>query len=250
MKYMGSKLRIAKYILPIMLAERGDRTWVEPFVGGGNIIDKVDGKRIGADANKWVIQALTSIRDHVDEIPKNNKEFAEEDYRKLRQSDDYKHKGLAGFTYSWGGKWLGGWARSDDRDDYVRQSYNNAVRQSPLLQGVELVHSDYMDLIVPDNSLIYCDPPYANASKYKDTTFDHDEFWQWCRDMAGKGHKVFVSEYTAPDDFICIWGSEIRNNLRKTRNKETEKLFIPRKFQNNFKSTGLEFQQISLIFDI
>ncbi len=35
MQYMGSKNKIAKHILPIMLAERGDRVWVEPFVGGG-----------------------------------------------------------------------------------------------------------------------------------------------------------------------------------------------------------------------
>lgn len=44
MKYMGSKRRVAKYILPIMLAERKpDQWWVEPFVGGGNMIDKVEG---------------------------------------------------------------------------------------------------------------------------------------------------------------------------------------------------------------
>ena len=40
MKYMGSKNRIAKEILPIMLKERGQRTWVEPFVGGGNMISE------------------------------------------------------------------------------------------------------------------------------------------------------------------------------------------------------------------
>lgn len=37
MKYMGSKNRIAKHILPIMLAEAEKNnitTWVEPFVGG------------------------------------------------------------------------------------------------------------------------------------------------------------------------------------------------------------------------
>ena len=57
MKYMGSKHRIAKEIMPIMLKERGQRTWVEPFVGGGNMIDKVQGKRIGADINHYVIEA-------------------------------------------------------------------------------------------------------------------------------------------------------------------------------------------------
>lgn len=39
MKYMGSKNRIAKEILPIMLEHRTeDMTWVEPMVGGGNMI--------------------------------------------------------------------------------------------------------------------------------------------------------------------------------------------------------------------
>ena len=58
MKYMGSKNRIAKEILPIMLKERGQRTWVEPFVGGANMIDKVQGERIGADLNEYVIAYL------------------------------------------------------------------------------------------------------------------------------------------------------------------------------------------------
>jgi DNA adenine methylase len=41
---MGSKQRIAKYILPIMLDEarkNNIKTWVEPFLGGANVIDKV-----------------------------------------------------------------------------------------------------------------------------------------------------------------------------------------------------------------
>ena len=44
MKYMGSKARIAKHILPIMLEEaekKGITTWVEPFVGGNNMIKTV-----------------------------------------------------------------------------------------------------------------------------------------------------------------------------------------------------------------
>ena len=60
MKYMGSKHGIAKEIMPIMLKERGQRTWVEPFVGGGNMIDKVQGKRIGADINHYVIGSSDS----------------------------------------------------------------------------------------------------------------------------------------------------------------------------------------------
>lgn len=42
---MGSKSRIAKEILSVMLPYR--KNWyVEPFCGGCNVIDKVDGNRI------------------------------------------------------------------------------------------------------------------------------------------------------------------------------------------------------------
>jgi len=62
MKYMGSKARHAKHILPIILKDRKPDQWyVEPFVGGANVIDKVDGKRIGADINPYVIAMLDAL---------------------------------------------------------------------------------------------------------------------------------------------------------------------------------------------
>ena len=94
-----------------MLEKRGNRTWVEPIVGGANMIDKVDGDRLGADINPYLIDALLAIRDCVYDLPKNNKEFTEDDYKALRKSDNYKYKGYAGFAFSYSGKWLGGWCR-------------------------------------------------------------------------------------------------------------------------------------------
>lgn len=227
MKYMGSKNRIANEILPIMLKDRGNRTWVEPFVGGGNMIDKVDGNRIGADVNPYVIQALISIRDHIDELPKNNKEFTEEDYKLLRKSDDYKHKGYAGFAFSYGGKWLGGWRRDKiGKRDYVNETYRNAIIQSPKLQGIEFNNISYLDLIIPKNSIIYNDPPYQGTTKYKND-FDYDIFWNWCRLKHNEGHIVYVSEYQAPSDFECVWLKEIVSSLTKDTGskKGIEKLF-------------------------
>ncbi len=226
---MGSKNRIAKHILPIMLTEREpNQWWVEPFVGGANIIDKVPGKRIGADINPYVIDALIAIRDCISDLPKNNKEFTEENYMELRKSDNYRYKGYAGFAFSYGGKWLGGWRRDRlNKRDYVNESYKNAINQSPLLQGVKLVNESYSSLPIPENSLIYCDPPYEGTTKYKDN-FDHEAFWQWCRDKTIDGHTVFVSEYNAPNDFKCLWKKEIVSSLTKnTGNKKgIEKLFM------------------------
>ena len=62
MKYLGSKNRIAKEILPLMLKHRKNKTWVEPFVGGCNIINKVKGKRIGADNNEYLIALLIELQ--------------------------------------------------------------------------------------------------------------------------------------------------------------------------------------------
>ncbi len=62
MKYMGSKARYAKSILPIILASRQPDQWyVEPFVGGANVIDKVSGPRIGA-AHRGRASGPTSTR--------------------------------------------------------------------------------------------------------------------------------------------------------------------------------------------
>ena len=65
MKYMGSKDKIADNILPFIhsyiLMENAD-TYIEPFVGGANMIDKVIcTNRFGYDKNKYLI-ALFSER--------------------------------------------------------------------------------------------------------------------------------------------------------------------------------------------
>lgn len=233
MKYMGSKNRIAKYILPIMLKEMKQNnilTWVEPFVGGGNTIDKIDTIRIGSDSNTYVIQALISIRDYIKELPKNNNEFTEEMYNEIKKSNTYKHKGYASFAFSYAGKFLGGWRRdSENKRDYVKEAYKNAQKQSKLLQGVTLINCDYDKLIIPKLSLIYCDPPYQGTTPYKTGKFDHDKFFDWCREKVKEGHIVYVSEYTAPDDFECVWQGDIKTNFASSRKESThtatERLF-------------------------
>lgn len=228
MKYMGSKNRISKHILPIILDGRKEgQYYVEPFVGGGNLIDKVDGNRIGSDFNENVISALRLIRDWAGSLPVTNKDFTEADYK--NRAENFKWlEGFAAFAYSYSGKFWGGWCRDGaGKRDYVNEAYKNAIKQSPKLMGVDLVSSSYADLEIPSESIIYCDPPYKGTTKYKDD-FDHDSFWDWCRVMVGLGHTVFVSEYAAPDDFKCIWEKEIVSSLTKQTGskKGTEKLFV------------------------
>lgn len=228
MKYVGSKRLIVKHILPIMLKHRTDETWVEPFVGGGNVISEVTGNRIGADSNPWVV-ALMSIRDSLAELPKNEQEFTEADYERLKNDDSYPHKGYAGFAFSFGGKWLGGWRRDHKKfRDSVAGSFKTATKQSEKLKGVSLINCCYRELEIPPRSIVYCDPPYKGVLRYGGKRFDSDSFFQWAREKTKEGHKVFVSEYEAPADFSCVWAKEITANLseHKRGKKAVEKLFV------------------------
>ena len=237
MKYMGSKRRIAKHILPIILKSRKPEQWyVEPFVGGGNAIEKVDGRRLAADSSRSVISALQFIRDG--DIPKNNQEFTEDDYNVAtalaKQGLLGRNSGLhcyALIAFSFGAKWLGGWSRGTNskgvQRDYVAEQYRANIKQKPLLQGVVFECSGYDALTIPNDSIIYCDPPYENTTKYPDD-FDHYKFWEWCRSMTKQGHKVFVSEYTAPADFICVWEKELGCSVSRvgSNKKAIERLFV------------------------
>ena len=231
MKYMGSKNRISKHILQFTQTGREYAQWyVEPFVGGGNMLDKVVGNCKGFDNNLYVIEALKLIRDNPESLPKNNQEFGEAQYKHIRDNKDIYAMGLVGyvgFALSYGGKWFGGWCRDGaGKRDYVSEAYRNAAKQSPHLQNSFLIYRSYLEIELPKSSIVYCDPPYAGSTKYKDS-FDHDEFWEWCRQTSSEGHAVYISEYEAPDDFICIWQKEINSSLTKNTGskKAIEKLF-------------------------
>ena len=196
MKYMGSKNRIAKYILPIMLKEMSDRgytTWVEPFVGGGNMIDKVPSiyRRIGCDLNEHTIAAMLGIRDFVEELPSK---VSKEEYNTVKGTDPHPVKSWIRWECSFGSKLDNGYASNSQGRNYAEKGKNLAIKQSPKIQNVEFICCSYLDLTESTtNSLIYCDPPYQGTTGYKTGQFNHKEFFEWCRKMKVKGNSVFVS---------------------------------------------------------
>ena len=233
MKYMGSKNRIAKHLLPIMLdaAEKaGITTWVEPFVGGANMIDKVPDsfERIGYDLNDHVIHALIDIRDRPNDLFDSFSKELRDLHKKDKAKTLYSH---ACIVTSFGADLNGGYAREKGSDDTTFCGYGkrNALKQSPKIQNVDFICDSYENLSF-ENCLIYCDPPYQGTTGYKTGAFDHDAFFDWCRKMKGKGNIVFISEYNAPDDFTCVWQGEVKTNFASGRSGAThnavEKLFL------------------------
>lgn len=252
MKYMGSKSRHWKDILPIILKDRSPgqyyvepvchtatkvqhntiQYYVEPFVGGFNVIIHVDGPRIANDKQGYLIALFIALRDGW--IPPDT--FGEDEYIHLRDNKeayDPALVGFVGFGLCYGAKWFGGYARGKDSKgnprNYCLENKTNLLKQVPGLQGITIHNKNYYDFYIPPKSLIYCDPPYQGTTKYAGEQFDYNQFWDWCRIMQVSGHSIFVSEYSAPDDFTCVWEKQVNNTLVKdTGSKQgIERLFIP-----------------------
>lgn len=226
MKYMGSKARLAKDILPIILKDRQPSQWyVEPFAGGMNMIDKVEGNRIANDFNHDLIRMFQALVNGW--VPPS--EITEQEYLAIRKNpQDYPNELVAFVSIgcSFAGKQWGGYARGNGQD-YCLESKNNILKQKNSLSGVQFYSGDYRDFPVPDNSIIYCDPPYAGTTKYKTGNFSHKDFFVWCQEKVSDGHKVFISEYAAPDNWTCIWEKKVNSSLTKDTGskKNIERLF-------------------------
>lgn len=232
MKYMGSKARLAKELLPIILKDRGSRPYVEPFAGGMNMMKHVPcgvGGRFAADNNSFLIEFWKAF------IGGWRPPFVTRElYAELRAgAGEPALRGWAGFCCSYSGKWFGGYAGTVQTKggvrDYIAEALAHCEKQAPKLAGCYFAAGSYNEISIPENAIVYCDPPYAETTGYH-SDFNHAAFWQWVREKSAS-HKVFVSEYTAPPDFACIWSGSVASSLSANgkggaSKVSTERLFI------------------------
>ena len=240
-KYMGSKARHGKEILDAILDDldciKTDISiaydWVEPFVGGGNMIEKTIGvfkNRIGFEINGHVVELLKATRDGW-QPPIN---ISEEEYlrcRAIKNSTPDKHIGFVGIAASYAGRWFEGYARGKNKNgtrrNYVEESSKQLIKSARLIAGCEFYQSDYRDINILSPSIIYCDPPYSGAKQYG-KQFNKDEFVSWAIQKKNDGHKVYVSEYEMPNNFTPIWEKQCPSSLTKNKGAKTavERLFV------------------------
>ena len=232
MRYIGSKNRLAKYLLPIIQPYVDAKGYyLEPFVGGGNFIDKIKcDNKFGSDNNKYLIALLKQTQIDTSVFPF---EITEEEYQKVRQNkNDYEdwYVGLVGFCSSFGSKFFGGYARSSKSRNESNESIRNLIKQSENLKNIQFNCCDYNEINQNiKDFVIYCDPPYKSTIKYKKgCSVNYEEFYDWCVKMSKK-NIVFISEYDMPlDKFECIWQKDITITIDSNREQgsiRTEKLF-------------------------
>lgn len=133
MVYMGSKNRLAKELIPIITADLEEGMWyVEPFVGGCNMIDKVQHPlKLGADSNEYLIALLQYVQaggvlpEHIDK----------DEYLRVKANPDGYDKwytGFCGFIASRNGVFFSTYAgicnTKQGERNYLREKRNNLLK--------------------------------------------------------------------------------------------------------------------------
>jgi site-specific DNA-adenine methylase len=239
MKYVGSKNRLSKELAPIIQSYITDDTvaYIEPFVGGANMIDKIEHhNKIGSDLHKELIALHKFNRDYSDNLPST---ITEEQYLSVKNNknaySDY-YVGLVGFCATFGAKYFGGYARGYKTDgvtprDLPNEAIRNLQKQAPNIQGIKFECKSFTDYNPSDykNCVFYLDPPYRKTLSYSTGGFPHEEFDKWAIEL-GKNNTVLISEYELPEDkFECIWSKDVKVGISGQgdikNKKRVEKLF-------------------------
>ena len=235
MKYMGSKRRIVNDILPIMLKYNKNNVFVDLFCGSCSVIQEVPTtyRRIANDKNRYLIEMFKSLVDGKQFPSIINKEtysFHRDLYNKERKGEalltreQYAEIGWYGWMASYNGRFFsGGYSghnvltTNGKPRDYIKEQINNTLKSLSSLKGIEFVSCDYNDVDIPLDSIVYCDIPYKGTKQYETSkNFDYERFYEWCRKNKDN-YKIFISEYSMPSDFICVWQKEITNAMNQTK---------------------------------
>jgi DNA adenine methylase len=230
LKWAGGKTRSLDALLPHVPLEIN--TYHEPFVGGGALFFALahdDGTRqiknfVLSDANRKLIETYVAIRDDVDRVISMLEAFAgdynrspEKAYYELRAAPVgrpyaeaarfiaqnktcfnglYRVNSKGGFNVPWG------------KRETFSPDNDNLRACSVVLQGVEIKHRDFSDLIVSPGDVIYCDPPYlpvsasSNFTKYTEKGFvwtDQERLRHIAMEARKHGATVILSNANRPE---------------------------------------------------
>lgn len=233
---MGSKARLSKDLAPLinkLIEDNRIETYIEPFVGGANLIDKIDCEnKIGYDINEYLIAMWNALQNGY-EPPEFITREEYNDVKSNMEKYSKEHVAIVGFCATYNGGWFRRYgAIANTKIGKVRNYYDEGIRnikkQLPQVMSVDFRHGCYSDIDMK-NSLIYCDPPYesSNYEMYDEgKTMNYEDYWNWVREMS-KDNIVLCSEYNAPSDFRCIYEKELTTTFdNKGRKKDTEKVFV------------------------
>ena len=105
------------------------------------------------------------------------------------------------------------------------------------MQAIKITNLSYEQVKIKPNSVIYCDIPYENTTKYCCGAFDHKRFYEWA---AQQTESLFISSYAISDERFVEIETERKSSLMNSvdiekRAFKQEKLFVPKQQAGAYK---------------
>lgn len=228
MQYMGGKFRQSKAICQVLKPYINENTvYVEPFCGGMWSAARVakelhPSTMILNDVNKPLMLLWEKcLAEGCDWLPKYPT-FEEYNKYKQEQPEDDPLTAYYGFGFSFGGAYYTSYIKpgTSHNGDQVKSIEKKVKPLSRI--NIDLHVGSYKDLVIPDNAVVYLDPPYEGRTKaHHFDSFNYDEFWGYARKLS-KRCIVFTSCFDCPSDFETVysWGDTVHRYTDGKRNTE------------------------------
>ena len=230
--YPGGKARGASHILRVLNDPMFDGFhYLEPMCGMCHVLRRVENKAsyTASDRSGLLIHLLRSVQEGCT-IP----HITRQRYGELKAETEITlERAVAAHAYSYNGKFFSGYThtytRRDGRiDDMARSrvNYYKKLAANETFMQADIRFCEYTEL-TPTGAVLYADPPYRGTTQYGDSKFNTDRFWSVAREWSYQNY-VFVSEYSAPTDWISIGSSQKYCSLAggDHQTARTERLFI------------------------
>lgn len=156
-----------------------------------------------------------------------------EQYAELQAAQDHGDPltAIAGIFCSYGGKWFAGYVNDDHR--YPGETARFAAAKAraclldmrPMLQRLELRVGNCLGDPRPRRMVAF-DPPYDGTEGYPGAPpFDRPAFWRRAEEIS-RWAAVVVSEFAAPDGWVCIWARRVACKGLMKPGERVERLFM------------------------
>ena len=245
MLFMGGKARWANKLAAELEAWRvPGEPILELCCGAGNVTAALAPPRVAVDANPALIGMWKAAQ--AGWLPPPRSEITKDIYA------EYKKKPLDFadpmtvfllFGCSFRGVWRGGFAHDGAKQDFVDCSRRALVKKIERVKDeTEFVLASFADVAMPEpGRVVYADPPYAGTAERGIgakgslvAPFNHAAFWTRMTAWSKAGVLVFVSEETAPDDWVRFRAWQTKRGLgnwsanAKTTMRKLESLWVHR----------------------
>lgn len=232
---MGGKSKIANRLARVI---GGGGVLYEPFIGGGAMTAALAPHfdHVYASDNHLDLILMWDDLKMGWEPPRA---VSQQEYENLRHAPSSALRGFVGYGCSWGGKWFGGYAKTEGRN-YADESSRALLRDIEKMGNVAFGDLDYRRIRPIPGSVVYADPPYKGTTDYRGLDFDSSVFWAVMRSWVDEcSATVYVSEYQAPRGWDEVWSVERTRDMRsdlKTAERVTERLYKkdPRERSSDF----------------